>query len=187
MIASPTIDRYERAAQIAAQDGLLDLYRDAGDITVRTGRAVTGRTQRHIVILSVLAMVAGIGLAFVALWALAIFALGIVALLVEPRVVRSTVLLRIDKSSGTIAFEHGKGPSRNMNVCDIASIAGAYETQGWDPRNVLYVTHSDGEREEAIVFSGNDDKVVECCCRVLAQLLEVSATYTNRYDSTVNC
>lgn len=179
--------RFDRAVELGAKDDLVDVARDGDEIVISTGEGFTRRTRRSIRAACMLAAAGGLGLLAVSMWGLALAVLAIVAMYVAPRLIRGSQLLRVNPANHTALTLQAGATLKSIDLAGVAYIAGMYETQGWDPRIVIYFVRREGGRDEGIIFAGANETAARCCCGVLAQLLGLPATYTNQYDATVSC
>ena len=70
---------------------------------------------------------------------------------------------------------------------EITAIQGRYETQGWDPCNVVYGELLDCVDVPIAVFAGTEENLAEQACLLLGVLLDVPSTYRGTEGRTVSC
>jgi|SRR3569833_2929529 len=180
-----TDQRFESAVQLAAS-GSIDITRDGGLVSLRTGASHTRRLQWAVRVVSTIIAVGLVCLAWFTdrtLLPVGIaFAIAAMAAAVAvPKLVQQRELLAIDTDLGKVIFSQS---NRTIDIADIASIDGVYETQGWDGRNVLYFVDVNRKRLVGVVLASNEELIAQACCEALTRLLNVPSSYTNQYDTT---
>jgi hypothetical protein len=165
---------------------LLSVLREDHSLVIATGDALLRRqrlTARALVALGAVAALATVQftpLAFV------LFLGGIAVAVFLPGLYRHAKLLEIDLAEGCIRHLQASG-GRAIPTAAIRSIEGRYETQGWEGRSVIYAIDDAGRETPLFHFSGTDERLSECGCRVVGQLLDLPATYAGPFGTVAVC
>jgi hypothetical protein len=118
-------------------------------------------------------------------WAVLGLAAGLLWAALGPRLVRPAPVLRLDRGELAPLQPELAGPG--LDRSDIRAIHGAYETQGWDARSVIFAALADGTDRPILVIPGAGEKRPEAACRLLAALLDCPASYTGAFGKRIDC
>jgi hypothetical protein len=183
MQTQPVYARLARLEPAVTDHGdLLQVTREGERVVIATGARAVNRARLLARIVGALVAVAGLALTPLAIWYLALTPLGCLIALVVPGRLNSARLLEIDNEQGAvIACETGA----QIPLAAITSIRGAYETQGWDPRSVLYAVHG-ADETAAIILRGTDETLAETACRTLGVLLNPFGEMKTCYNPLID-
>jgi hypothetical protein len=168
--------------------GSIEICREGNRIFLKTSQESVRHSRRNLQIGFLAVAMLFVALAFASPFFLIGAATAIFCLFAVPLVVKTAVLIEIDAGNGEVilrqdAVEVGLA----IPAARIKTIEGIYETQGWEPRNVIYATLVTGKTLPVMVLSGTDEHFTEDACRVLGVLLCCPATYTGAYSSIKIC
>ncbi len=187
-----TDDILVRLTQVVSAMGdspaLLQIERNGDRLRFLTGTRSLRQSRLLARILGVLGLVAGLALTQISPsgWALAV--LGVLTFFIIPGRLRPTRLLEIDAAHGNLLVtQSAAGAGGTISLAQIASIRGAYDTQGWDPFSTLYAVLQDGQEVPVLVFRGTNEPLAEYTCRILGFLLDRPATYAGPFGGIKTC
>ena len=157
-------------------------------LRLRTSELFVARRRRRFRGMAALAALAGVMLVALSPWFLALVVLGVVGVVVAPRLFATAELLEIDRARGLlVTLQPGADRGRSVAVSDVKAVCGMYEVFGWDPRSTIYATLANGERAPLLVFAGTDEELAEEACRLLGRYLDAEATYAGPYGAPTVC
>jgi hypothetical protein len=155
---------------------------------LRTSEALVARRRRNARILAALCALAGVALAALSPWFLALVALGLLGLAVAPRLFAPVELLEIDRSRDRLVpLQRSVGHGRPVAISGLRKVTGVYEVYGWDPRSTIYAVLANDERIALLAFPGTDEALAEEACRLLGRYLDSEATYAGPYGAPKTC
>jgi hypothetical protein len=160
---------------------LLQIVQSGEYIEFSTGRRYLRRTRAA----GFLCAVAGAAWTWFTFWAWPVVILGIVVARYAPNAVRPVCLLRMSTEDGLLAECAASGTA--VAGRPLIAIRGRYETQGWDPRSVIYALIEEGYEIPILIFGGTDEPLAEYACRALGFLLVVPATYSGTEGVHKSC
>ena len=162
----------------------LQVMRDGETIILQTGANTLQKSRRGIQAGGAALTLAGGALTTWNPWALALVPVGIALAWFGPLCVRAGALLAINAAKEELA---GPGAMCPIPLSQITAVRGVYETQGWDPRSVLYAVPVSGEPVSAMILPGTDEALAEAACRALGALLDVPASYEGPFGGVKEC
>ena len=167
-------------------DALLEARRKGDRVVLATSGGCVDRSRRKARGGSLAAAVAGVLAAQYSPWGWLLAIGGLLALVVLPGRLRPARLLEIDLGRGLlIPCRHAAGAT--PDVTSVCLLRGVYETQGWDPRSVVYAVAEDDTATPVLILSGTDEKLAEQACRALGALLDRPATYAGPAGVVKSC
>jgi hypothetical protein len=176
--------RYEEAVQLTTKHGVLEVRNQGGAVTLRTGARLIRSTRRNVRLAAVVLIVGGFAQTFTSLWGWVVLTLGVIGFLAGPKLIKQASLAFIDESTDILSLLQG---GISVPCSGKTGIVATYETQGWDPRNVITLVCKGDAKHVALIFSGANEAITEAACRVLSCLLDVPATYTTQFETVVDC
>lgn len=189
MAAEDILTRYDRrASELGNSEALLYITREGDRLLIQTGTRSIRQSRLLTRIGGLVLALAGIALAGVSLWFLALTVVGALVSLLVPGLFRTTTLLIVDAPRGQLVIaQYAAGAGTELPCAQITGIRGVYETQGWDPRSVLYVGQESGVDLPVLIFRGTDEPLAEYACQTLGYLLECPATYAGPFGESKIC
>jgi hypothetical protein len=181
-----------RFMSIAPENGLararLHIEHDGTHLIFFTGASDIQRTRLLTRIGGLLGIAAGLALATRSPWGLAVAAAGALSAVYGPRLIRPVRLLEVDsEQERLLVVQPAAGAGARICIKQIAELRGVYETQGWDPRSVIYAVLLDGTQVPVLIFPGTDEPLAEYACRTLGLLLDLTATYAGPFGGIKIC
>jgi hypothetical protein len=182
-------NRFSRIApEVETERALIHIQREGDRLLFSTGQRYVRQSRLFACVGGVLSVPAGIALAQNTPWGWVLVVLGVLVFALVPRLIRPTRLLEIDGERGQVLVEQGAaGAGTVLDIAQITELRGIYETQGWDPRSVLYAVAADGTQTPILVFQGTDEPLAEYACRTLGMLLNRTATYAGPFGGIKMC
>lgn len=189
MMANVVLNRYSGIAPEVEADGALMQVQRVGDTLVFSmGQCYVRKSCLQARLAGGAGVVVGLMLAQSSLWGWALAILGLLAFVFLPRLIRPARLLEIDGEQGVVrVVQPAVGAGTVVSIVHIVALNGVYETQGWDPRSVIFALLDDGTTAPLLVLSGTDEALAEYTCRTLGLLLNRTATYIGPFDTTKTC
>jgi hypothetical protein len=86
-----------------------------------------------------------------------------------------------------VVCQYAAATGTTLRIEQVWEIRGAYETQGWDPRSVLYAVMEDATEVAVLILPGTDEVLAEYACRTLGCLLDRPATYAGPFGGVRAC
>lgn len=181
--------RFARIAPEAGADQAPILVRRDGDrLLFFSGARYVARSRLLARMVGVFAVPVGLALTQVTAWGWALAALGLPIFIFAPRLIRAGRLLEIDGERGElIVTQPAAGAGVTVPIAQVTELRGVYETQGWDPRSVLYAALADGTQIAILVFAGTDEALAEYACRTVGLLLNCTAAYAGPFGGVKVC
>lgn len=168
-LAPPRIRRRSDAFELRGEGDRLLLVPSAEEVR---------RSRLQAIALGTAALAVSIGATWLTPWAWAAAAASALALLVLPGRATAAPLLRIHPGEGTLISLQPEFAGPVVPFSAVESVAGAYETQGWDARSVITLGTRDGLQRPILAIAGADERKPEELCRLLGELLGCPASYT---------
>jgi hypothetical protein len=176
------------APEVEAEQALIHIQRAGDRLLFSTGQRYIRQTRLFARVVGALGVPAGIALAQSTPWGWALVALGVLVCAFIPRMICPSALLEIDGQRGQVLVAQGSaGAGTVLDIARITELRGSYETQGWDPRSVLYAALEDGTQTPILVFQGTDEPLAEYACRTIGLLLNRTATYAGPFGGVKIC
>jgi hypothetical protein len=185
-------DILQRYRSMAPETGLaqarIHIVCDGPRLIYYTGEGYLRRSRLTARVAGAAAIVAGLALTTQSLWGLALAAAGIGLLALAPRLILPARLLELDADGGRLLItQPAAGAGVSLCLEQITALRGVYETQGWDPRSVIYARLTNGTEVSILVFPGTDEPLAEYACRSLGLLLDLNATYAGPFGDAKTC
>jgi len=184
---TPVVPDPRLAAAAADPAGPLAIRRVGERLLLETSEASLHRARRQVRAGSLLATASGLIAAALTPWGWLLTAAGLAALWIAPRHQRPRRLLEIDPDRACIRPGPGSGNVEPVPLASVRAIRGAYETQGWDPRSVIWVLGEDGQETPVLALPGTDEALAVEACRLLGLLLDCPATYAGPFGAPTTC
>lgn len=172
------------------QAARLCVHRDGDRLLFQTGEKSVRKSRLLARLMGAACMAVGIVSTHMTVWGWLLLILGALAFFVLPLLARTAVYLEISAAEepGQIrVFPHVACPGIVLPLTQVSAIRGIYETQGWDPRSVLFAVLADGSEVPLLTLPGTDEALAEHACRTLGLLLDCPSTYTGPFGGVKTC
>lgn len=163
-------------------DSWLSVEEEGERVRLRTGARYVGRRRLALRVWSGVAVAAGLALAVLSPWTVALAALGLAGLAAAPRLFGAADLLEVDRAAGRIT-----GPGGAADLSRVEAIRGVNEINGWTPRDAIYAVLDGGEQVPILLLGGTNEPMAEEICRTLGRLSGRPATYAGPFEAPKVC
>ncbi len=166
--------------------GLVEFRRGDRRTVVLTSAAALLRTRRTTQAAGVLVSLAAIvgGWWHPAVWLAAPIGFLVAAYL--PGRLRQEMLLLLDSTQGIMRSSQHGTDGQAIPLSEVTCLRGAYETQGWDGRSVVFAVDAEGGQHPILALPGTDEAAAARICALLGALTQKPASYTGPFGKPLH-